>query len=237
MRRHSRLTKTEKRKNTRKAFIFGILTLTALVAFFFYGLPVVIKFAAFTADLKESSTPVELSDKTPPPPPAFNPLPDATNQSSIEISGSTEPGATVVLSINKKESEFIANKEGSFIYKISLRNGTNTISAFAKDSSGNESQKTETFSIIHDSEQPKLEITSPDDQSSFFGPRQRQVAIEGTTEPYSTVYINDRFVFVDEDGSFTFTTSLSEGSNNFLIKAEDLASNSTEKTLNLNFSE
>ena len=50
------------------------------------------------------------------------------------------------------------------------------------------------------------------------------------------ININGRFVQVDSDGKFTFTTTLNEGENKFTIIAQDLAENITEKTLTLHFS-
>ena len=45
-----------------------------------------------------------------------------------------------------------------------------------------------------------------------------------------------RIVVVESDGSFAFTTTLSEGENQFTVKASDKAGNSTEAVLKLNFS-
>lgn len=236
MRRHySRLAKLEEKKNIRSAFFFVALSVVSIVLLFTFGLPVVIKFAGFLTDIKKSGTPVEISDTTPPAPPRIESLPEATSALSLEIKGNTESGATVILFLNSKEKELLADKDGNFSYTFSLSKGENRIFARAKDSSGNESQETQTFTVIFDNEPPKLEINSPENGSQYFGSKERQIVINGTTEPGASVNINDRVVAVEESGEFTFATTLSEGENVFKIIAKDKAENSQETSLTLHF--
>lgn len=232
---YSRRTKVEEKKNIRSAVIFSILSIALVVAFIFFGLPAVVKVAGFLLDLKKSSQSVDVTDTTPPPPPRLQPLPTETNIQEAEIRGSTEPGATVVVSINARASEVLANKEGEFSFNFSLKEGENTIFASAKDSSGNESQKTETLKITYDNKPPDLEIGKPQDRAEFFGAKQRQIVIEGNTEEGVGVNVNARQVVVEGDGTFSFATTLSEGENTFLIKAQDKAGNATEKSITLFF--
>jgi bacillopeptidase F len=211
------------------------LTIVSLILVVVFGLPAIAKFAGFLTGLRKSTQLVEKSDTTPPAPPRIEPLPEATNVLKLEIKGSTEPGASVVLFLNNKKQELVANRDGYFSYDFSLNQSENTISALAQDSAGNESQKTETYTVIFDNVEPSLEITSPEDGSEYYGAKQRQVVIEGKTEERVTLKINDRLVIIDEDGSFAFATSLSEGENTFKILAEDQAGNSTETSLTLHF--
>jgi len=81
-----------------------------------------------------------------------------------------------------------------------------------------------------------LSLTTPNDGTNYYGSKQRQVLLEGETEVGVNININGRFVQVDSDGKFTFTTTLNEGENKFTILAQDLAENITEKTLTLHFS-
>lgn len=233
--RYSRLTRTEERKNVRKAFIFTVLTIVSMLAVIVFGLPAMAKFAAFLTDIKKSGQPVETGDTTPPAPPRLGPLPEATNELKVEIRGSTEPGVTVVLFLNRKKEELLANKDGEFTHSFLLQDGENAISAQARDSAGNESQKTQSFKITFDDDPPELEIITPEDGSEYYGSKQRQVVIEGKTEEEATVIINERLVVVEQDGTFAFTTTLSEGENQFTIKALDKAGNVTEKSIALHF--
>jgi hypothetical protein len=233
---YSRRASIEERKNIRQAFLFGVLAIVGLIILVTFGLPLVAKFASFLTNIKQSELPVEQEDKTPPAPPRFDAFPEVTNKLSIEINGNAEPGSTVVLFLNQKKEEVITNNDGGFNYTFSLNKGKNTISALAKDNSGNESQKTDVLTVTFDNQPPDLEILKPEDGSEFFGSRQRQITIEGKTEEGATLTINDRVVVVDENGDFVFTKSLSEGDNSFLIKSKDKSENITEKTINLRFS-
>ncbi|OGM83397.1 hypothetical protein A2376_02920 [Candidatus Woesebacteria bacterium RIFOXYB1_FULL_47_31] len=220
----------------RRAFLFTILTILAILGVLFYGLPSVARFAAFLSDLRKSSLPVDRNDTTPPAPPRLDRLPEATKEPEIEISGVTEEGATVILTLNGKDEEVVADADGKFRFSYSLRKGENQILAKAKDRTGNESQPTAGITVLFDNEAPKLDISAPADGSQFYGDGQRQLAIKGTTEVGITLTINDRIVKVEEDGTFTFATTLADGENSFNLKSADKAGNQTEKTLKVNFS-
>jgi len=234
--RYSRLASVEEKRNMRRAFLFTILTILAILGVLFYGLPSVARFAAFLSDLRKSSLPVDRNDTTPPAPPRLDRLPEATKEPEIEISGVTEEGATVILTLNGKDEEVVADADGKFRFSYSLRKGENQILAKAKDRTGNESQPTAGITVLFDNEAPKLDISAPADGSQFYGDGQRQLAIKGTTEVGITLTINDRIVKVEEDGTFTFATTLADGENSFNLKSADKAGNQTEKTLKVNFS-
>ena len=229
--KYSRKAKIEEKKNTKKAILFTILTIVLLVVFYFIGLPSFVKFAAFLTDLRSTTTPAETSDTTPPSLPRFDVLPKYTNQEEIKIKGKTEPGVNVKIFINGDEGIILSDSEGEFTYDYILREGENVLSALAYDNSGNESQETKTHIVIYDNQPPELSIDKPEDGREFYGSTERQVVIEGSTEEEASVNINGRIVIVDSNGKFTFATTLSEGENNFKIKAQDKAGNSTEESL------
>lgn len=232
---YSRRLKTEEYKNKRNAFLFVFLTIITILFIFFFGLPSVIKFAAFLTEINQSSTPVDINDTTPPPPPRLESLPVSTKEEKIEIKGSTEPGAKVTIFINNKEEELVSDSDGKFGITYSLIKGENFISAKSTDNSGNESQKSDIQKIILDTEPPELEIKKPSDGSEFYGSRQRQLVIEGITEENSKVQVNQRQVVVESNGEFTYTTTLQEGDNNFTVTTEDSAGNKTEKSFSVKF--
>lgn len=235
MPKYSRRAKTEEKKNIRKAVFYGILTIAAFLALVFFGIPAIARFAAFLYDLSSSNQPVDINDTTPPAPPDINEPPEVISKTSVEITGNTEPGATVILFVNGNEEELLANRDGEFRYQWGLLDGENKISAKVKDTAGNESQETQTHTITYDDEPPELTIDSPEDGKEFYGSRERQITIEGATEEGASITINGRVVVVDSDGKFTFLTTLSDGENKFTIKATDKAGNETEKTLTLHF--
>ncbi|KKQ85773.1 MAG: bacillopeptidase F [Candidatus Woesebacteria bacterium GW2011_GWB1_38_8] len=231
---YSRRLKTEERRNKKKALLLSLLTIFTILLIIFFGIPVVVKFTAFIYELKGSSEPIEITDNTPPPPPRFESSDIATNQDSLEIKGRTEAGASIVLTINRKKAEVLADSEGQFSYTLSLEDGENVISATARDNSGNESQKTE-ITIVYDDKPPTIEIINPKEGSEFYGSRQRQIIIDGKTEDGAKLQINNRLVIVDSDGTFSFTTTLTDGENIFNIKADDMAGNSKEEKLTVKY--
>jgi hypothetical protein len=233
--RYSRLARTEERQSIRRAIFFTFLTIVSIFAFIFLGLPVLAKFAGFLTDLKKSGLPIERNDTTPPAPPRLENLPEYTNEFSVEVKGTTEAGASIILFLNNDEEELVVNKDGEFNFTFKLDKGENTVSVKARDAAGNESQETDTYKIIFDNEPPELEITSPEDGKEFYGSKERQVSINGKTEESASVIVNDRIVAVDASGNFTFVTTLSEGENGFTIKTEDKAGNSNEASLTLRF--
>lgn len=224
----------EERRNLRSAISMVVLSILIILFLFYVGIPVVGRFANFLTSMKSSGS--SASDKTPPAPPRFNNLAEYTNQKSFTISGNSEAGATVKLSFNGKETENLADKDGNFTFSIDLPKDENIFSATAVDSSGNISQETKTYKIFYDDKAPELQITKPTDGSNIFGSSQRQVTVEGTTEVDIQLTINDRLVNVEDNGSFQYTTTLSDGENKFKIKANDKANNLTEKEITLNYS-
>lgn len=233
---YSRRNSVERKKNIRSAYVFGALTIVSLVLLFFFGLPAIVKFSAFLGEVRKSGEPVSIEDTTPPAPPRLDEIPEFTNKLNIDISGSAEPGSTVIIKFNSDEVEILVNKEGIFSKSYGLQKGNNVFSLVARDSSGNISQESDSFRVVFDDTPPELTIAKPENESQYFGSRQRQIVIEGTTESDANVTINDRFVSVSENGGFTFATTLNEGENVFAIKSIDPAGNSTEESLNLTFS-
>lgn len=234
-RSYSRWASVEEKKNVRSAVRFGILTLVTITLLFFFGVPAVGKFAAFVSDLAKGQKPITRTDNTPPAPPQINTVPEFTNQKSVKLTGSSEEGATVKLTFNSSEEEVVAGKNGEFSFDLKLIKGVNKFEAIAVDTAGNESQKTKEYKITFDDESPELTIDSPDDGHQFYGSHERQVQINGKTEEGVNVTVNDKYVSVESDGTFQFTTTLNEGENKFNVKATDQSGNVTEKELTLNF--
>ncbi len=230
------MASVEERRNFRSALLFIFLTILALVLLFFIGIPLLGKFTAFISDIGKSNKAISSDDKTPPAPPKFNTFSDFTNQKSINISGSGEAGATIKLTLNGEALENVADKSSEFIFTLNLNDGENTFFGEAIDQAGNTSQKTRDYKITFDNKEPDLEISSPTDGAQFFGSNQRQITIQGSTEPNCQVTINDRIIAVDDTGKFQFTTSLNDGENKFTVKSTDQAGNTTEKILTFAFS-
>lgn len=231
----SRRALTEERKNIKRAYLYVLLSIIGLVFLIFLGVPTLVKFAGFLGDVAKSDKPVEIQDTTPPAPPQFESIPEFTNTESLDITGFSENGATIIINANNNLSEVIANSDGKFVFLFNLEKGENSISATAKDTSGNKSNETKVYSIVFDNTEPELTITSPKDGDSFYGSGQRQVSIKGTVNENVDLRINDKFVTVKDDNSFNFTTTLNEGSNIFEVKALDPSGNDSSTTITLNY--
>src|SRR5690606_23917923 len=144
------------------------------------------------------------------------------------------PGSTLVLEVNNQKKEQLVGNDGRFSLTAELTGGENTLNAKAIDNAGNESQSTETFRIVVDKNPPDLTITSPQDKSSYYGSRERQLVIEGETESDANITINDRIVVVNSEGHFTYAISLQEGENIFTVIAKDKAGNETKQEFTVN---
>lgn len=225
MKKYSRLASVQEKRNVRSAYFYVLMSILAIVLLIFLGIPLLVKFAGFIGTVGRSNKPVEINDITPPAPPHFDDVPEYTNDESLELTGVSENGATVTLTANGESSEVVANSEGQFNFTFNLNDGENKIFAQAKDTSGNESTQTKIYTIIFDNTEPKLEITAPEDGKSYFGAGQKQLQITGTVNENVDLTINERIVTQKDDGSFSFTVNLNEGSNNFEVKAVDPSGN------------
>lgn len=234
-RNYSRLSSVEEKRNIRKAFLLAFLSLIFIVFLFFLGIPIFARFATFMSNLGKSDKPIILNDTTPPAPPQLFVENEYTNQKSLEISGNSEEGVIVIITFNSDKQEVVSDNVGFFSLKFNLKGGENSFSAQAKDQAGNVSQPTKVYTITFDNTPPEIVIESPADGSEYFGSKQSQVTIKGRCEAGSSMTINDRFISVNDDGTFSYTASLSEGENGFNIKAVDKAGNEKEKVFTLRF--
>lgn len=238
MARYSRLESTEEKRNFRNAVIFTGLSILTLVILFVFGIPAVGRVAGFVSDLKNGGSPIKNNDKTPPPPPRFNTYNDFTNSEYFTISGTSEPGSILKLNLNGAVKESVVDKDGKFTYTdLKLIEGENKFWAVAVDAAGNPSQNSNEHTINYDVKPPVLTIENPVDGTNFFGSTQRQININGQSEPGSGVTINDRFVSVNGEGKFQYPITLNSGDNVLNIKTTDKAGNTSEKSITLIFSE
>lgn len=161
---------------------------------------------------------------------------EATNSSTIDISGYSTPGQEVEVYLEDDLKDTVKVKEdGSFIFQnLELSLGTNNISGKTKNGE-KLSLSSKQFKVIFDNEKPKLEISEPEDGKEIQG--ERKIKVSGKTEGQDgvRVYINDSQVIIDKDSAFSKEFSLSDGDNIFTIKAVDSASNITEISRRISF--
>lgn len=225
----------EEKRNIQSAVVMLLLSFGIILFLYFIGIPLIGKLMTFIGNVRNINQ-IKQDDITPPPPPRFNLIPDHTNNQDFILTGSSESGTNIKLSFNNKEYTNITDKDGNFTFNLKLEEGENILSAQAIDQAGNVGKSTQVFKVDLDNKPPNLEVLKPTDNSSFYGSNQRQLTIQGKTDVDCQININDRFVSVDGDGNFQYTSTLTEGENKFGVKSSDLAGNVTEKILTINFS-
>lgn len=231
--RKSRLERSEDKKAIKSTLFYVLLTLAIIVLLFFIGIPAITKFTSLLAGITGSESTSLTSTSPPPPPPSLGEMPAYTNQDVVRLKGQTRPGYTVSVFFNNDKIEVLANASGEFNSTLELSGGTNSVAALVTDNEGQESVKTQPFSIVLDKEKPTLEIISPENGKKLYGNRDKQQTIQGQTEPDAKITINDQVVIVRSDGKFDFPTTLSNGENVYKIKSTDRAGNETQYELTL----
>lgn len=168
-------------------------------------------------------------------PPVLNIPYEATNTAQINIQGYSSPNLKVKLFIDDEEKQTVdVSSDGSFFFQnIDLTLGINNIYGKTVDDKKNESLPSKTLKIIFDNEKPSLDLAEPEDGKKIQG--DRKVKFKGKTEIGAKVYINGNQIIVDKDGNFSSDQSLTDGDNNFTVKALDNALNSNEISRRVNF--
>lgn len=202
------------------AVVFGVVRL---------GIPVLAKLAIFLAD----KSPDETKETSIVVPPVLNALPEATNSGELVVSGFTTEGLRVTLYLNgKAQKEIGADEDGEFELDLTLRNGSNRISAQAADDKGNQSQKSEEMTVVLDQSDPEIIIDEPEAVV-----HEKIFRAEGMVDESVSLMINGRLATQKSDNSFSATVNLNQGENEIEIIATDRAGNITRKILRVSFEE
>lgn len=176
-------------------------------------------------------------DNIPPIAPFVATIPEATQSSSIDITGKAEPGVKVELYVDgSKIEETISSADGTFAFTgIPVGAFSQDIYTKAVDNAGNVSNQSSTYSIKQDEEPPEVEITNPDSSETIYKSTEHVYRITGTSEPEVSVLVNDQIAVVNPNGEFFKELRLEEGGNSIKIVVKDKALNETEKEVFINF--
>lgn len=238
MTNRSRFYRTQNRRSTRQALIFFALTAILIVVIIFFGIPLLVKAAGFLLDLRSASTPAQKTSSTAPPPPQLLPLTyEATNSSTITISGYSQPGFQITLFQNSQTvKDLVTDQDGNFTFSgLTLEPGENQFWTTTKNSDNIDSQLSNQISITYDQTPPSLDITSPLPDTKYYGPEEKTVTATGKTEPDCTLYLNDRLINISSKGDFSYPYTLSNGDNQLHFQATDPAGNSTSADITVSF--
>jgi len=168
--------------------------------------------------------------------PVLEPTEEATNKARITIKGNAQQGNSIEIFLNGSSyKKLVADKKGDFSTSVTLNKGNNRILAIAKDKDGNESVPSETLYISLKTSDPKLIINDPQNGQKFEGEDNKKIIISGETDPENTLYLNERLIIIQSNGSFNYALELKEGDNTLKFLAQDNAGNETEKEITVSF--
>lgn len=226
-------------RKEKKVFItvvfFGLATVLVLTGVFFWGLSGLTKLSLFFGNLKNQPETNILTEKKNPPAPQLELPFTATNSAQVKIKGYSQPGTVVKVYLNEENAgeEILVDNDGVFqTSKLNLSSGENQIWAYAENSQGGKSQKSNILIVNFKDTPPKLELKSPEDKKEITGEK-AEVLVSGETEAENEITINDRFVVVQPNGQFFYNFPLSSGENEIKTVATDQFGNQTiiEKTV------
>jgi len=128
-------------------------------------------------------------------PPTLTNVPTATKETKINLAGYANEGETIKLFVNGPEvAQTTTGADGIFNFiSIELIKGRNTVFAKAVNAKNEESEAGETFTIILDTEAPKIEVDSPKNDSTVRN-LDKRITIVGKVSEKSTLKINGRMV-------------------------------------------
>lgn len=145
-----------------------------------------------------------------------------TSSTTIDISGTAEPGATVTVS----GMQAIVLEDGSFHYSgLPLEDGPNDITVIATDANGNSATAMRT--VTSDSAIPALSglVVSPSGVTNL-----GSATITGTFDEMVSLTVSGMVVPLNHDGTFMVNVLLGEGDNTIVMSAIDAAGNVFTKT-------
>lgn len=227
----SRKAKLEQKKITHQIIFFLLLAIALVLLFVFVLIPTLIRVLASLS----GNTPVQ-TDTVPVQVPFLSAPVAATSSATLTLSGFSQKGYNVAFVDNGQPlTTTNTNDDGSFQADLTLSDGENKITAYAIDANKKQSEVSQEYTVLLDTQLPSLDISKPQDKQSFQGKQNQNMTIEGKTDLNTKVYINDRLIFTKDDGSFTTLQQLHDGDNPLDIKAIDQAGNVTDKVLTISF--
>ena len=224
---YSRLRRHEDRV-FKKRLIWALGGSVALVAFIFiFGLKLLVSFSLLV-DKLHGASPTVKQGQVFILPPVLDPLPEATNSASLTITGRGDAGFTVIVYIDEEETKKLKiEDDGTFtLLTKRLAEGSHAISAKTTDEAGNLSDLSNVLEVSIKRTKPTLSLTQPQENARIVGDTNTLTVI-GKTDPDTSITVNSRLVVVHDDGSFTYSFSLTEGDNTIQVIATDPSGNQT----------
>lgn len=167
--------------------------------------------------------------------PTLDAISASTNNKSLKVTGSALTGLTIELYVNgSKYEDAKVDESGNFSFNVNLTEGANIIKARAI-SADLKSDFSDSQTITYKKSNPNLTIDSPHDGDNLSGGN--QTTVSGKSDPQDSVTVNDFFAISDSSGNWSYSLTLTNGSNEIKVVATDDAGNKTEKTIHVNYSQ
>ena len=217
-------------KKERRQIILTLGGIGAIVIFFaVFGVKLLVGFSLLVDRIRGNTPTSQQQTKDILIPPQLDSLPTATFSGQIKVTGKVKGNVNILLYVNEVQSEKTTSEDdGTFLFPdVSVKEGTNVISAKTSDDKNTMSELSNVLTILVKKSKPTLDITEPQDNAEISGDKQ-STNIIGKTESDNTVTINDRFAVVQSDGTFTYKLALQEGEQPLIIIAKDVAGNETK---------
>jgi len=221
----SRLARFEEKK-LKNRLIYTIIGLLLVLTFFaVFGFKLFIGFFVFLDQMRGNESPKTVENQLLVAP-FLDSVPIATNSSKFVFQGKAQSNNSVVLFIDSEETKKTkADTDGMYVFEnVTIPEGTHIIQTKTTNDKGKFSEFSNKITTTVKKKQPKLDVATPTDNSTIRG-EDPTLIIEGKTDPDVNIRINDRFVVVKSDGSFSYSYQLSEGDTELTIVAIDLAGN------------
>lgn len=224
----SRLTRHTERTMKRNIFLSLAGTGGIVIFLGIFGLPILTNMSIGIDKLRGSSPTTKETNIVVLLPPVFDPIVEATNSGTITITGKGEANMTLLLYVNDTDiKKATIATDGTFSFPaISLKEGSNSLSAKQTDGKANTSELSLVTTVVYKKTKPILEISTPEDNATVTGEK-NSISINGKTESDTLIDINGRLPIVQGNGVFTYDYILPEGDTVLKITATDIAGNQT----------
>lgn len=229
---YSRLAHRSEFRTKRQSAILILGSIVILILFLFYGFPAILNLAGSIANLRGKR--ISTNEKgVVPTVPRFSQDFEATKSATITLHGVADSKISVeIFQNNRSLGTTLAKDDGSFSMEVDLSRGDNLFTAQAISESGQKSSVSDGYKISYLSSPPKLELSTPKDGDSF---KDSPIVVSGTTDPDTSVTVNDHLAIVTGSGNFSYNLTLTNGDNKIKIVVTDKAGNQTTKEITVKY--
>lgn len=230
--RVQRLARREEKDIVKRIFLLSAVSVVLIFILLTVGVAALGKFADFLGLFFKGQNAVQ-TEETNILAPILDTVSDMTNSENFKLAGFSATGEKVEIYKNDEMVGEAPLESGKFEYEILLEIGENRIAAKAIGANGVSSDFSSSVVMTLDKTEPKLEVTNPTAEQSFFG--DNRIKVQGKTEADAQVFVNGFLANVAAGGDFDVMIPLSEGDNEIEVKALDEAGNTNIVKIKVNF--